>query len=109
MPLKTARKFAFSYKGEQQLSASLRVATQIADVLKLFSLAAGVGAPAASSFAHGVVRPRLSPTSFSYSGSAIFLPRWIGRVFRKFTSSHIFTRAPISRNFVFRPAWDSTS
>ena len=48
MPLKTVRKFVFSCKGEQQLSASLRFASEIAGVLKLFSLAVGVGAPAAS-------------------------------------------------------------
>jgi len=48
MPVKTVRKFVFSCKGEQQLSASLRFANQIAGVLKLFSLAVGVGAPAAS-------------------------------------------------------------
>ena len=48
MPLKTVRKFVFSCKGEQQLSASLRFANQIAGVVKLFSLAVGVGAPAAS-------------------------------------------------------------
>jgi hypothetical protein len=47
MPLKTVRKFVFSCKGEQQLSASLRFANQIAGVVKLFSLAVGVGAPAA--------------------------------------------------------------
>ena len=49
--MKTARKSVFSCKGEQQLSASLRNANQIAHVLKLFSLAVGVGAPAASFFA----------------------------------------------------------
>jgi hypothetical protein len=41
------RKFVFSCKGEQQLSASLRFASEIAGVVKLFSLAVGVGAPAA--------------------------------------------------------------
>jgi hypothetical protein len=60
--MKTERKFVFSCKGEQQLSASLRIANEIAGVLKLFSLAAGVGAPAASLFT-GLRDALLAPTA----------------------------------------------
>lgn len=46
--MKTVRKFVFSCKGEQQLSASLPWRFDPLVCVKLFSLAAGVGAPAAS-------------------------------------------------------------
>ena len=44
-----------------------------------------------------------------YSGSSTLSPRCLGCVFRKFTSSHIRTRAATSRDFVFKLFWMATS
>ena len=82
-----------------------RVKSRCVEVL---NLAVGVGAPAASFFAlqgHGSAPCGAELFHLSrYFGSSIFSPRCIGRVPRKFTSSHIFTRAPDFADLGFQPA-----